>query len=259
MAIKFNGVYSNNLKNININLCENQIISFIGANGSGKTSLLNLISGLSKIEKGSIKLIDKNIDSNFLKNMVYYLKEDYNEMLFNINIKEDIRLYLNNFNMERLDDLLKKFGLNEKILYKNYIELSSSEIRKILLIIGLMTEKPIIILENPNLKLDNKSKQTLIKELKRLKRNDKIIIITSYDTDFLLEVSDKILKIEKNKIIKEYNKKDILSNTKILNKMNLKLPNTLNFINEVKEIKNIKMGYRDNINDLLKDIYRYAK
>ena len=122
-----------------------------------------------------------------------------------------------------------------------------------------MSEKQIIILENANLKLDTKSKQALIKELKRLKRNNKIIIMTSYDTVFLLGVSDKILVVEKNKIIKEDNKFEILSNKKLLKKINLKIPDTLNFINEVKEIKNIKIGYRDNIDDLLKDIYRYAK
>ena len=259
MEIKVNGVYSNNLKNININLYENQITSFIGSNDSGKTELLNLISGLNLIEKGTIEYGDKKLDSKSIKNIIYYLKEDYSEMLFNININEDIKFYLGNFNKEKLYELLKKFNLDIEILNKNYLELSSSEVRKILLIIGLMSEKQIIILENANLKLDTKSKQTLIKELKRLKRNNKIIIVTSYDTDFLLEVSDKILVMEKYKILKEDNKFEILSNKKLLKKINLKIPNTLNFINEVKEIKNIKIGYRDNINDLLKDIYRYAK
>lgn len=259
MEIKLNSAYSNNFKNINISLFENQITSFIGCNGCGKSYLLNLIIGLNKLDKGSIEYKDIKLDNKSIKNIIYYLEEDYSKMLFNINIIEDFKFYLGNFNKERLFELLKKFNLDIEILNKNYIELSSSEVRKILLIIGLMTEKQIIIFENPNIKLDNKAKQTLIKELKRLKRNNKIIIITSYDTDFLLEVSDKILVIDKNKIIIENNKFEVLSNKKLLKKINLQIPDTLNFINEVKEIKNIKIGYRDNINDLLKDIYRYAK
>lgn len=255
MEIIANNLCSKKFKNLNFSLHENQIISIIGANESGKTDILHLLSGITEIETGTIQYGDVNLYDK----IVYYLKEDYRKMLFNININEDIKFYLGSYSNEKLDELFKKFNLDIDILNKNYLELSSSEIRKILIIIGLLTENKIVILENPNFNLDTKSKQILIKELKRLKRNNKIIIITSYDTDFLLEVSDRILVIEKHKILKDDNKFEILSNEKLLRKLNLKIPNTLKFVNELKELKNIKMGHRDNINDLLKDIYRYAK
>ena len=74
MEIKVNSIYSNNFKNICFNLYENQITSFIGSNGSGKTDLLNLISSISKIEKGTIEYVDKKIDNKSLDNMIFYLK-----------------------------------------------------------------------------------------------------------------------------------------------------------------------------------------
>lgn len=244
MEIKLTDISSENLEKM---FPPNQITSLIGPNGSGKTELINLICG-----------VEKSI-SNSITNDVYYLKENYTNMLFNICIKEDIKFYLGNYDELNLYELLKSFNLNNKILDSNYLELSSSETRKILLIIGLMSNCKKVVIENPTLKLDRKSIQTLVKHLKKLKRKNKSIIISSYNQNFLLEVSDKILILNNKKIIEYGNKYDILSNEKILKKINISVPNVIKFANKVNELKKIRIGYRDNINDLIKDIFRYAK
>ena len=173
--------------------------------------------------------------------------------------KEDIKFYLGEYDQLRLEEILKSFNLNEKILENSYLDLSSSEAKKIILTIAFMSNSKILILENPNISLDNKSTQTLIKELKKLKREERIILVTSYTSDFLLEVSDRVIVTANNKIIEEGNKYEIFPNKQLLEKINLEVPKVLEFINKVKELKNIKLGYRDNINDLIKDIYRHAK
>lgn len=260
MEINLSNVYSKNLLDINLTLKEKEITSILGSNESKKIELIEVICGLDKITNGIIKYrkdeVELNIDT---KKDIYYLKDNYENMLFNINIKEDIKYYLGCYDNEKLNDLLKGFNLDIKILESNYLELSSSEIRKILLIIGLMSSAKIIILENPTIKLDNKSIQTLIKNLKKLKRENKIVIISSYNTNFLLEISDRVIVVDNKKIIYDGNKFEVLSNEKILDKINLKVPDVIQFINKIKELKNIKIGYRDNINDLIKDIFRYAK
>ena len=128
-----------------------------------------------------------------------------------------------------------------------------------MLFIGLIGKYEIIIFNYTTLKLDKIALQSLIKILKKIKRENKMIIISSNDVNFLLEVSDEILVIKNKKILEQGNKYEILSNEKILNKLNLKVPNILEFANKTQKLKNIKIGYRDNINDLIKDIFRYAK
>lgn len=253
-----------NINNIlNLNFKSNEITSIIGKNGSGKTDILNIIYGFKEIQEGNLKF-GKNIINNekkikeFRKN-ISYLTEDFNNQLFNINIKEDIKYGLDNFDKEKLNELLKLFSLDEEILSKNYSELSSGEIKKILLISAILKDSKIILLDNPTSNLDNKSIQSLIKILKRLKRKDKLIIIVSYDSDFLLQVSDRVIVIDNKKVILDGKKFDILSNEKILNKIHLDVPSVIRFENRVLQLKNIKLGYRDNINDLIKDIYRNAK
>lgn len=231
-----------NIFNKKVAFAEKQIISLLGKNDSKIFEAMDVIYNTAK-ETGNI----------------YYLKENYRSMLFNINIKEDIKFYLGDFEDQELFEVLKSFNLDITILEKCYLDLSVSEIRKILLVIGLMSNSKIVILYNPTLGLDNKSKQTLVKHLKKIKRNDKTIIISSYDTNFLLEICDRVIVIDANKIVEDGSKFEIFSNEKILNKINLSLPNVLHFINKVKQLKNIKLSYRDNLNDLIKDIFRHAK
>lgn len=221
---------------------------------------INVLNNFSKSKITTILCEDKlsnilNIDST----NIFYISEDYMNMFFNINIKEDIKYYLGNFNIESINELLDSFKMNKNILNKNYQELSKSEAKVVLLVIALLINKEIIIIENINTYLDEHKKQTIIKNLKKIKREDKAIIITSYNTNFILEITDEIIVIENNNIIKNKDKYKVLNNNKLLKKYNLEIPEILEYINKVEKLKNIKLGYRDNINDLIKDIYRYAK
>ena len=266
MEIKLNNVSTKNLKNINIKFIEKEITAIVGNVESIKKDIINVICGLEKITSGEVKYGRRKQTENTnegkildIKKNIFHVSDNSRDMLFNMNIKEDIKFYLGEYDELRLGELLENFNLSEKIFEKNYLDLSSSETRKILLIIALMCNSKILILETPNISLDNKSIQTLIKELKKLKREEKNILITSYNSDFLLGVSDNVVVVDDNNVIKEGNKYEILADRDLLKKVNFEVPKVLEFINKVKELKNIKLGYRDNINDLIKDIYRHAK
>jgi len=266
MEIKLNNVCTKKIKDINIKFTEREITALVGNIESIKKDVINVICGLEEITSGEVKYGRRKQDENTseekmldIKKNIFYVSENLGDMLFNINIKEDIKFYLDKYDELRLGELLKSFNLSTKILEESYLDLSSSEAKKILLIIALMSNAKILILENPNITLDNKSVQTLVKELKKLKREEKIIIITSYNNNFLLEISDNVIVMDDSSIIKEGNKYEIFADEKLLQNLNLEVPKVLKFINKVKELKKIKLGYRDNINDLIKDVYRYAK
>ena len=267
MEIKFVDVkYKNILKNLNLEINSNQITSVVGKNGSGKTSLLNLIFGLDIDFNGKI-IIDKNdLDSNTkkkqlnrIKKEIFYLSQDYQKQLFNAVVLDDIKYGISNFCEYKLDELLKSFNLKKEILKKNYFELSSSEIKKILIIKMIIADKKIILLDDITSGLDHKSISVLIKFLKKEKRNNKIIIVTSQDSQFLLSVSDSILILDNANLIKKENKYEFFSNQDLLNKCGLIMPEILKFREIVLKRKGIKLLYRDNVNDLIKDIYRNVK
>jgi len=75
----------------------------------------------------------------------------------------------------------------------------------------------------------------------------------------LHKICDYIYVIDDGEIIIEGNKYDVFKNYDELKKRKIAIPRIIQFSELVKEKKQINMGYRDEINDLLKDIYRYVK
>lgn len=259
MEIKLDNITTFNIKNIDLTFYENEITALISSEYKTNKEILDLISceNYKCIKSGNIKYGKEQINLEIKKD-IFYLKSD-SRILFNINIKEDIIFYIKNYDESKLLELLNTFNLNKDILNKNYIELSSSEYLKIELIIGFLSPVKVLLLDNPIINFDTKSIKSLIKILKNQKRLNKIIILTSNDTNFLLEICDRVVVFDNKKIIEDGNKFDIFSNEKLLKDINLEVPNVINFSNKVKLYKGKKIGYRTNINDLLKDIYRYAK
>jgi len=268
MEVKFDKVtYKNFIKDLNLNFKSGEITSIIGKNGSGKSQILNLIYGLYLPDSGTIKIGRKKIDkntkiSNLRKNKheISYLKENYLNELFNINIFEDLKSGLKgSIDKENLKSLMKSFGLSEEILKKCYLEISDSEKKRICLIKLILSDSKILILDNATSGLDYKYTQNLMKVLKKLKRKDKVIILVSQSSEFVLQVSDRVIVIDNKKIILDGDKYEVMSNKNVLDNINMDIPSVINFVDIVYKIKKIKLGYRDNINDLIKDIYRHAK
>lgn len=267
MAIKFVDVkYKEIFENVNLKINDSEITSIIGKNGSGKTTLLNLIYCLDLGFDGKIilnkKQISNKLNNNQLKDIrsnMYYLSQDYKNQLFNINVLEDIKYNINNLKLNKLDELLNYFNLDKEILNRNYNELSDSEIKKILLIICFIKDYKILLLDDPTSALDYKTVLNLVKLLKKEKRNGKTILIASQDEEFLISISDKIIVIGDKKIEEKENKYEVFENKTILEKVNIKMPNIMQFKEILYNKKRIKLLHRDNINDLIKDIYRNAK
>ena len=162
-------------------------------------------------------------------------------------------------NIEKhISDALLMVELNDSYLNRNPFTLSSGEMRKVAIASVLAFNPKIIILDEPTIGLDNKSKNNLIKIIKLLKnRYKKTVIIVSNDTDFLLQVVDHVILLDKGRIIYEGNKYDVFKQD--LEKYKIKRPKIIEFEQLVLQKKNIKIGYRDDINDLMKDVYRYVK
>ena len=168
MEIKICEVFSDCLNNINLEFSEKGITALIGCDESCKTNLIKLIIGYQKIDKGYIKYGRKKIDNlsndtkiKSIKEDIFYVGADYSEFLFNINIKEDINYYIKDYEENTLMESLKLFNLDKDILYKSYLDLSSIEYKKVLMLLVIMSKAKVIIIEEPTLNLDYNVHQLL--------------------------------------------------------------------------------------------------
>ena len=281
MEVKFNDVYyvynektalsKMALGDINTTFKEGKITSIMGKSGSGKTTLIELINALILPTKGNIevgsRVISKTRKIKNINNLRYKIGLVFQmpeEQFFCSTVKEEIEFGMKYFNKsvksieKHVSDALIMMGLNDSYLNRNPFSLSSGEMRKVAIASILAFNPKVIILDEPTIGLDNKSKENLIKIIKLLKnRYNKTIIVVSNDTDLLLKISDHIILLDKGKIVLEGNKYDVFKQDIL--KYGLKRPKIIEFEQLVLEKKGIKIGYRDDINDLMKDVYRYVK
>ncbi len=260
------------LNNINLVLEKNKIHGIVGRSGSGKTTLIELISILSLPTSGNIHLGSKVINSmrkidniNLLRKKIGFVFQFPEEQIFSKTVRKEIEFGLSMFskNEELVDkcvsEAIKMVGLPESFLDLNPFNLSNGEMRKVVLASILASNPRLLILDEPTVGLDNLSKENLISVLRDLKnKHKKTIIIVSHDSDFIHKICDNVVVLSNGEVVLSGNKYDVFTNDSILN-YGVTLPKIIEFEKMVIEKKGVKLGYRDDINDLMKDVYRCVK
>lgn len=282
MEIKFNNVsYTYNsktplrkkaLSNINIEIKEGKINGIIGRSGSGKTTLVELINALLLPSVGNIVIDDFILEKNKKIHNINRLRVNIGlifqfpeDQFFNLKVKDEIKFGMKYFDIKtqeidkRCSDALAMVGLDDSYLNRDTFKLSSGEMRRIAIASVLAFNPKVVILDEPTIGLDSISKKNLISLIRRLKtRYNKTIIIITHDVDLLHQISDYIYVLDNGKIVLEGDKYKVFTD-EALEKYGLKPPKIIEFEKLVQKNKKIKIGYRDDINDLIKDVYRYAK
>lgn len=254
------------LKDLNFTILNNSISSFVGPSGSGKSTILELMETLKFATSGNVKIGDSLVSKKtpILNGQIGFVYQDPSQQFFMETVREELEFALQNFSLKnkekRISDSLKMVGLDNSYLERNPLDLSVGEQKKLGLAIVLAFNPKIILLDEPTLGLDSKARNYIIKLIKMMKmRYKKTIVIASNDVDMLLKISDNVFLINKGKLIKQGDKYSIFGDYELLNKYGIEMPKTIYFSYLVKEKKKINIGYRDEINDLLKDVYRYVK
>lgn len=258
------------LDSINLKIASNSIVGITGKSGSGKTALAHLMCGINipssgKIMVGDIIINKKNIfDERKLKNKIGYIAQNSESQLFNKTVREELTYSLKFLGKSVLEskiiEVLNLVGLDETYIDANPLLLSNGEMRKLSIAATLILDTDIIIFDEPTKGLDSKSSKAIRRLIKNLKNNfGKTVIVISRDVEFIHAICDEVIIMNAGKVLVWGNKYDVFKSVDLLKSYNLPIPKTIEFSTVVLDKKNIKIGYRDEINDLLKDIYRYVR
>lgn len=239
---------------ISVTFNNSKINVIIGKSGSGKTTLLELLSGLILPSKGEIQIISKK---NNLQ--PYLLFKNPSNQFLRRTVRRELELSISHFDrykrLKEISSVLKKVGLDDSYLDKNPLNLSHSERYKIMLASLLISDSSIVLLDEPTIGLDTQNKQQLIRIIRSLKRKNKMVIIASNDIEFIYKIADYVYVLNSGKIILEGNKYEVFTNSKFYKKF--QVPKIVEFTSKV-QAKGVKLDYRDDTKDLMKDVYRHV-
>ena len=213
------------LKNINLHINKGEVVSLIGPSGSGKSTILRCIVDLESITSGEIliegnNLTDKNVDKKIKKEML--LKTGMVFQTFNLfphmsvrnNIVRTLKL-VKNMNTEKAESIVKEMlslvGLSDKI--NNYPnELSGGQKQRVAIARALALHPDIMLFDEPTSALDPELVKEVLDIIRKLKSQKITMLIVSHEMNFVREISDRVIVIEKGEILETGTAQQIFEN-----------------------------------------------
>jgi len=195
---------NNFINNLNINIKKGESIAIWGSNGAGKTTLINCIMGLNHYE-GTIKLTGYDIKKNGkrARNLIGYVPQELN-LHEDLSVIETMNFYsqLKKVNNAVIKKELQRIGL-ENHIHKTISELSGGMKQKLSLAISLLSDPPILILDEPTANLDISSRISFSSLILELRNEGKTIIFASHRIDDIFKLANRVLILNNGNLIKE--------------------------------------------------------
>ncbi|MCP1123313.1 export ABC transporter ATP-binding protein [Bacillus sp. AFS018417] len=209
--------------NMSLSIAQGEIFGFLGSNGAGKSTTINMIAGLLRSNEGEINILGKNSKkySRFAKMNIGIVPQDiaiYEELTAYENVKFFAGLYgLRGTELkERVEEALQFVGLSDR--HKSYPKNFSGGMKRRLNIACALAHRPkLIIMDEPTVGIDPQSRNYILQSVRKLNEMGSTIIYTSHYMEEVEEICTKIAIVDHGKIIAEGTKeqlKAIITDTK---------------------------------------------
>lgn len=192
----------NVLRNFNLEIYEGQFVALCGRSGSGKTTILNLISGFMKPKTGTVLVSGKNVSTlnkkthrKFLKNEISYLVQDF-ALLEDETIYENLEFVFDGSRKEKreiVQKTLEKVNIFKDIDTLVYT-LSGGEQQRIALARIMLKKGDIILADEPTGNVDIENASMILGCLSDLAKAGKTVVVVTHDTNFI-EMYDEVIYI----------------------------------------------------------------
>lgn len=199
------------LSNVNLILNKNELTIIEGPSGSGKTTLLNIIGGLLKPSSGKILVNNKNIiemndnEKAYYRNKVigFVFQSFYLEPNFTVYDNVEVPLIIagipKNERRKMILSTLDSVGLTdkEKMIAS---KLSGGEKQRVSIARAIVNNPEIILADEPTGNLDSKNGDMIMSLLKRISKEDKIVIVITHNDEQAIKYGDKIYRLNDGEI-----------------------------------------------------------
>lgn len=171
------------LKNLDLDIRQNEILSIVGANGSGKSSFLRCIAGLVKYQ-GEVTKVG-NVDK------IGYLPQDPTTLFLSDKVIDDLLAV--DESIKSVNIQLDNLGISD-LKEKHPFDLSGGQKQLVALAKVLLTKPQLLLLDEPTKGIDALSKENLAALIRGLSKH-MTIIVASHDLEFVAKISDRVAMI----------------------------------------------------------------
>lgn len=214
------------LKRIKFHIEKGELVVLLGPNGAGKSTLFSIIASLINPDEGECIINGQNVSNNTvlaLKNLGIVFQQPTVDM--ELTVKENLFFHsrLHGINIKIINKIiekeLKSYNLFDKIDRKSRI-LSGGERRKVELIRSLLHKPKLLLMDEPTVGLDPTSRKELLLKIHNLKKKENLAILWTTHLVDEAEKADKIIVLNKGKIVQLGTPGDIIKKNKSKNLSN---------------------------------------
>ena len=258
------------VRDVSFQVEQGQVCALLGANGSGKTTICNLIRGfIPRFYRGEptglVQLAGRPVeqydDAELTETVGYSFQNPFTQMSgVKDNVREEIAYALENLGIERdamaarVDDMIELLHLGD-IADANPLELSGGQRQRVAIAAVLATDPPIVVLDEPTSQLDPQSTEDVFNIIALLKRQGKTVILVEHKIDLVARYSDLVILMEDGRVAMSGPARRVLIDPQVLDHGG-QLPEVTRFFLE----RNQKLGLNDPVPLSVEDaIERYGR
>lgn len=198
------------LQGIDFDVKAGEMVAIMGASGCGKTTLINLISGIDKADSGNIFIKDIEISSLkksemaiFRRNNIGLIFQDYN-LLESLGVEDNILLPLildcKKESNDKLEEILEILSIAD-IKNKNITDISGGQKQRVAIARALINTPNIILADEPTGNLDAKSTKDVMKYLERINKTLGVTLLMVTHDSYAASYCNKVILLKEGKIV----------------------------------------------------------
>jgi energy-coupling factor transport system ATP-binding protein len=255
-----NGVRA--LSDVNVSITQGEIISVVGQNGSGKTTMVKHFNGLLKPTEGNVMVGELDSLDNpvgLLARQVGYVFQNPNHQIFAASVTDELSFGLKNIGLD--DETIEKkvIQIAEEFNLTEYLELNpyrlGFSLRKTVGMASIIAMEPnVIILDEPTTGQDFLGVKTIRDSIRNLKKEGKTVVVVSHDMPLVAEETDRVLVMCDTELIFDDSPSKLFADNEVLERTNLKPPQISSFTTNVgiSKSNNAILSVEDAVNAVLK-------